>query len=186
MLKSSRLVLRSLRQDDINSTYLAWMNDPAVNCFLETRFVPQSIESIQAYWHEHRDDLNSPWFAMEIIDNGPHIGNIKLGPINWLHRRADISLFIGNRDFWGKGFATESILLISQWAFHELDLQKLTAGVYSGNVGSRRAFEKAGFELEATLKDEVFFRGKRVDAWRMGLLRKNWNQSFLSNSQNGA
>ena len=178
MLKSSRLLLRSIQQSDINSTYLGWLNDPEVNCYLETRFVPQSIESLQAYWNDHRDDANSPWFAMQIVDNGPHIGNIKLGPINWLHRRADISLFIGNRDFWGKGIATESILLISEWAFQELDLQKLTAGVYAGNIGSRRAFEKAGFECEATLKDEVFFRGVRVDAWRMGLLRRNWKKHF--------
>ena len=177
MLKSPRIMLRSLRETDINSNYLAWLNDPEVNCYLETRFVPQSIESIQAYWLNHRDNLNSPWFAIQITNNGPHIGNIKLGPINWLHRRADISLLIGDRDYWGQGIATEAILLISEWAFQELDLQKLTAGIYSGNIGSRRAFEKAGFECEATLKDEVFFRGSRVDAWKMGLLRKHWKET---------
>ena len=177
MLKSSRLLLRSLRQSDINLTYLGWLNDPEINCYLETRFVPQSLESLLAYWNDHRDDPNSPWFAIEIAENGLHIGNIKLGPINWLHRRADISLFIGNQDYWGKGIATEAILLISEWAFQDLDLYKLTSGIYSTNVASRRCFEKAGFELEATLKEDFFYKSGRVDAWRMALLRKNWTIS---------
>ena len=81
-----------------------------------------------------------------------HIGNIKLGPIHWLHRRADLSLFIGERKYWGQGYASEAIALVRDWAFRELDLQKLNAGIYSGNHGSRRAFEKCGFELEGTLR----------------------------------
>lgn len=174
MLKSSRLILRALRDSDINSTYLSWLNDRQVNCYLETRFIPQTFESIHSYWIDHRDDTNSPWFAMQVADNGLHIGNIKLGPINWMHRRADISLFIGDQNSWGKGYATEAIILISGWAFEELGLYKLAAGIYSSNVASRRAFEKAGFELEATLKEELFSAGKRHDALRMGLLRKNW------------
>lgn len=182
MLTSSRIILRPLHESDINIIYLAWLNDPKVNSCLETRFVPQSLDSIRSYWHDHRDDVNSPWFAMQVADNGLHIGNIKLGPINWLHRRADISLFIGNRDFWGKGYAAEAISLISQWAFQELDLKKLTAGIYSANMASRRSFEKAGYELEATLKEEFFYRGKHIDAWRMCLLRENWNPPASLNS----
>ena len=177
MLTSSRIILRCLNESDINSSYLAWLNDPKVNSCLETRYLPQSLESIRSYWHGHRDDPNSPWFAIQVLNNGPHIGNIKLGPINWLHRRADISLFIGNCDFWGKGYATEAISLLSHWAFQELDLRKLTAGVYSANIASRRAFEKAGFLLEATLTKEVFYRGTHIDAWRMCLLRENWDTS---------
>ena len=47
MLKSSRLFLRALQPADLNSTYLGWMNDPAVNRYLETRFLPQTLEAIR-------------------------------------------------------------------------------------------------------------------------------------------
>lgn len=171
MLHSSRLLLREVRESDLNNAYVNWLNNKEVNSYLETRFVPQSIESIRSYWQNHRDTVNSPWFAIELIDSNRHIGNIKLGPINWMHRRADISLFIGDKASWGKGYASEAIFLISKWAFDQLNLYKLSAGIYSTNIGSRRAFEKAGFELEATLKDEVYSEGSRVDVWRMGLLR---------------
>ena len=174
MLQSSRLLLRALEPSDLNITYLGWLNDPEVNRFLETRFLPQTIESLQAYWQAHRDDPTSPWFAICLVGDSRHIGNIKLGPIHWLYRHAYLSLFIGDRSFWGKGYASEAIALVRDWAFRELDLQKLNAGICAGNIGSRRAFEKCGFELEGTLRQEVVSGGQRVDTWRLGLPRSHW------------
>ena len=175
MLQSSRLLLRALELNDLNSTYLNWLNDPIVNCFLETRFLPQTYESIHAYWQSHRDDSVSPWFAICLLADSRHIGNIKLGPIHWLHRRADLSLFIGDRSCWGQGYASNAIALVRDWAFRELDLQKLNSGIYAGNIGSRRAFEKCGFELEGTLRQEVVSAGERLDVWLLGLPRSHWS-----------
>lgn len=174
MLQSSRLFLRAVESADLNTTYLGWLNDYEVNKYLETRFLPQTLEGLNEYWKNHRDDPSCPWFAICLLENNRHIGNIKLGPIQWLHRRADLSLFIGDRSCWGQGLATEVIALIRDWAFAELDLQKLNAGIYAGNYASRRAFEKCGFELEGTLKHEVFSAGGRLDVWRFGLLRTSW------------
>lgn len=174
MLQSSRLLLRALEPTDLNTTYLGWLNDPEVSRYLETRFLPQTHEALQAYWQAHRDDPASPWFAICLAGDGRHIGNIKLGPIQWLHRRADLSLFIGDRGCWGQGYASEAIALLRDWAFSELDLQKLNAGIYAGNIGSRRAFEKCGFVLEGTLQQEVVSAGQRLDVWRLGLPRSDW------------
>lgn len=177
MLSSARLLLRALHAGDLNDTYLTWLNDPEVSRFLETRFLPQTLEGLEAYWRAHRDDPACPWFAICLATDGRHIGNIKLGPIRWIHRRADLSLFIGERNCWGCGYASEAIELVRDWAFRELDLQKLNAGIYAGNIGSRRAFEKCGFELEGTLRQEVVGAGQRLDVWLMGLPRSHWSPS---------
>jgi ribosomal-protein-alanine N-acetyltransferase len=174
MLRSANLLLRALEGSDLDATYLGWLNDPYVNRYLETRFQPQTIETLQSYWQDHRDDPDNPWFAICLLGECRHIGNIKLGPIQWQHRRADLSLFIGDTSCWGKGYASEAIALIRDWAFLELDLQKLNAGIYAGNLGSLRAFEKCGFALEGTLREEVVSAGQRLDVWRMGLPRSNW------------
>ena len=178
MLSTERLLLRAIEISDLNSTYLSWLNDLEVNRFLETRFLPQTMEALQGYWQTHRDDPASPWFAICLQGDGRHIGNIKLGPIQWLHRRADISLFIGDSSCWGNGYASEAIALVRDWAFAELDLQKLNAGIYAGNHGSYRAFEKCGFCLEGTLRAEVVSRGQRLDLLRMGLPRSLWRQAI--------
>ena len=79
MLNSSRLCLRDLEPSDLNANYLGWLKDPEVNRYLETRFLPQTQEALQAYWQAHRDDPASPWFAICLVGDGRHIGNIKLG-----------------------------------------------------------------------------------------------------------
>ena len=176
MLTTPRLLLRGLEPDDLNSTYLHWLNDSEVNRYLETRFLPQTMEALNSYWQEHRDDPTSPWFAICLQADERHIGNIKLGPIHWLHRRGELSLFIGDPSCWGQGYGSEAIQAVRDWAFAELDLQKLNAGIYAGNFGSRRAFEKCGFRLEGTLTSEVVSRGERLDVWKMGLPRSHWSQ----------
>jgi RimJ/RimL family protein N-acetyltransferase len=79
---------------------------------------------------------------------GRHVGNIKLGPIDLNHRVAEVGIMIGDRDSWGQGIAPESIALLARIATDELGLRKLTAGCYASNVGSARAFAKAGFVQE--------------------------------------
>ena len=169
MLSSSRIYLRPVCETDINETYLRWLNNPAVNSYLETRFQPQTLSSLHSYWLSHRDDASSPWFAICLAKQDQHIGNIKLGPINWFHRRGDVSIFIGHQPAWGQGYATEAIKLLSDWAFKSLNLCKLNAGIYAENIGSRRAFEKCGFLQEGTFKDEAFIDGRRTDVLRYGL-----------------
>ena len=87
-----------------------------------------------------------------------HIGNIKIGPINWNHMAADVGYFIGSRDAWGKGLATEAVRRVTEFAFEELKLNKCNAGVYSGNPGSIRVLEKAGYILRVV---------REVSAWAL-------------------
>jgi len=171
-LLSARLLLRPVAEADINPTYVAWLNDPDVNAFLETRFQRQTLESVRAYWQDHGKAPSSPWWAICRRDQQDrHIGNIKLGPIHPIHRRADVSLFLGDRGCWGLGFASEAIALVRDWAFQQLGLHKLCAGLYADNIGSLRAFEKCGFRLEGTLRSEAQLdTDRRTDVLRLGLL----------------
>jgi len=41
-----------------------------------------------------------------------HIGNIKLGPIDFIHKVSDVSYFIGEKEYWGKGIATLIIKIL--------------------------------------------------------------------------
>ena len=176
MIESQRLLLRSVRQSDLTTNYLCWLHDDEVNQYLESRFQEQSMDTIYAYWKQHHNDLNSPWFAIVDRDLDKHIGNIKLGPIDWVHERGEISLFIGEKSYWGKGYASEAINALKTWAFREIGIQKLTAGIYTSNIASRKAFEKAGFTIEGTLRSEKKSSCGRVDLWIMGLPRSLWVQ----------
>jgi hypothetical protein len=94
--RGSKIVLRLAGLDDCNDQYLAWLKDPTVNQYLETRWREQTLESIRAFVAAQSASPDSYLFA--ILEADRHIGNIKVGPILPHHECADVSYFIGARD----------------------------------------------------------------------------------------
>src|SRR3954447_25913603 len=97
-LTGPRLCLREVRRSDVNENYYHWLNDPEVTRYLETRYVPRSLENIRAFVEHLDGNRDEVFLAICLKDGDRHIGNIKLGPINWVHRYSDISLLIGEKD----------------------------------------------------------------------------------------
>jgi ribosomal-protein-alanine N-acetyltransferase len=54
---------------------------------------------------------------------------------------------------WGKGYGTQIVRMVSEYAFKEMGLRKIFARVVNTNLGSSRILEKNGYMLEAELKD---------------------------------
>ncbi|TVR39923.1 MAG: N-acetyltransferase [Planctomycetota bacterium] len=177
-LYSPRLELRPLRMDDCGPRYLAWLENPAIHAWLETRWQPQSLDSIRSFVAAINDDPCSLLFGMLRAADQRHIGNIKLGPINPIHSCADISYFIGERDAWGQGFATEAIRAVVDFAFQHLALHRVQAGCYADNVGSMRALEKVGFQREGVWRQQLRVDAADTSSWQdhlwFGILADEW------------
>ena len=165
-LTGSRVLLRPLKASDVGPAYLGWLRDPRVNRYLESRFQRHTLASLRAFVASASRDPGTLLLAIVRKDSGRHIGNIKLGPIDRRHRRADIGILVGDRASWGKGFATEAIEVLASHALKTLGLHKVTAGIYDNNPGSIRAFRKAGFIVEARRRKHYLCGGR----WRDGLL----------------
>jgi len=144
------VLIRALLPEDGNETYAGWMNDQGIVEYTESRFASHTPDDLKRYIQGVRSDSLSHMWAICDVVTGIHVGNIKLGPVNTDHQFGDIGLIIGERSAWGRGFATEAISLVCDFAFKQLRLHKVTASMYEENVGSTRAFEKAGFIIEGT------------------------------------
>lgn len=175
-IEGKSIYLREVRVSDVNENYYSWLNDPDVNQYLETRYIPRSSENIKEFVKSMDGNPNSIFMAICLRDNDRHIGNIKLGPINWIHRVGNISLLIGAKEYWGKGIATESISLVVKYAFNNLNIRKLCSGCYSDNIASAKAFEKVGFKREGLLRKHWYFKGKYTDEILMGLLSEEYKE----------
>lgn len=159
------ILLRPVTPGDVTERYYSWMNDPDVNRHMETRFRPQSMEDIRDFVGKIVEHPDALFFAIVHKKTMSHVGNIKLGPVSWVHRRADVSLFVGEKSLWGQGLATQAISLVKDYACKKLKLHKVRAGCYSNNVASAKAFEKAGFTLEVVMKKEFLCGDEFVDRW---------------------
>ena len=81
------------------------------------------------------------------------IGSIKIKSDSY--GVGEIGIFIGDANYWNRGIASESISIISQWAESQKDFRKLSAGSYSINQGSIKAFVKNGFQIEGNREEHV-------------------------------
>lgn len=153
-IEGERIYLRRLGAGDVSDAYLAWMNAPEINRYLESRFQQHSRESLLAFVESVAKDPRNLFTGIFLRADDRHIGNIKLGSIHPHHRHAEIGLIVGARDCWGQGYATEAIRILTDFAFDTIGVHKIIAGAYAGNEGSARAFEKAGYKREGLLKDQ--------------------------------
>jgi ribosomal-protein-alanine N-acetyltransferase len=171
--RGSFIDLFLLTPDDVTEDYVSWLNDSAVNQFLECRFQENTLASTRAFVAEALASHHSLFLGIrfQLTTDDPsrrHVGNIKLSPIDEHHRTGEIGILIGDRAAWGKGVATAAIELLCDIARTQLSLRKITAGCYAANVGSQRAFEIAGFAVEAVRKHQVLLNGVPEDVVLMG------------------
>tara|TARA_B100000963_G_C22616755_1_gene667739 strand:+ start:2081 stop:2602 length:522 start_codon:yes stop_codon:yes gene_type:complete len=170
MKKSNKLFLKELKlKIDITAKYRDWLNDKKVNRYTEQRYKTHSISDVRNFVKEKFKSKSEFLYGIFILRKNlkEHIGNIKLGPINFRHKSAEISYFIGEKDLWGKGFATMAIKEVIKKA-RKKRIKKLRAGLYENNVASKKVLIKNGFKVEGQFKSEVIYRGKRISIFWLG------------------
>jgi RimJ/RimL family protein N-acetyltransferase len=151
---SSRLEFRTLLVDHVNQNYVNWLNDPIVNQFLESRHKVHTIESVMEFVDSVDRSSSSVFFGVFLAENGQHVGNVKLSEINFVEGSAEIGYLIGEKNLWGKGYATEAISAVCLAALRDLQIGTVTAGAYSNNMASIAVLQKCGFLRVASDTEE--------------------------------
>lgn len=172
LLQGEHLLLRPLCSADVTEKYVSWLNDLEVNQFLESRFTIQTMGSVREYVEKIFQSSQAILFGMFLENGSCHIGNIKC-EVNWYHKRGDVGFMIGDKEAWGKGYATEAIRLVVDYLFNTVGLHKITAGAYEQNTGSLKAMKKCGFFEEARLKQQAWCGDRFVDVVLLAILNSN-------------
>jgi ribosomal-protein-alanine N-acetyltransferase len=169
ILQGQKLSLRPLTEADISSDYVSWLNDPEVNRYLEVGREPVSAEQIRTRLNTYGEGTANLIFAIIDTESGKHVGNVTLNNISTTHGHGDTGLIIGDRSFWGKGYARQAWSLLVDFAFKQLELRKVEAGVVVGNIGSEKALRAIGFKEEGRQRQHFFADGKHCDVIRFGV-----------------
>ena len=170
MIKSEVIILKKLNlKKDISNKYQNWMNDFEVHKYTEQKYKKHSLADIRNFVREKNKSKNEFLYGIFLKKNNLniHIGNIKLGPINFIHKYAEISYFIGEKELWGKGYTALAIKEIIKIA-KKKGIKKLKAGLYEMNIGSKKVLIKNGFKIEGKFKSEIIYKGKRFILYWFG------------------
>lgn len=161
-----------LRPEHVTDDYVSWLNDPEVNRFLESRYTTHTMASTRDFVAAMLASPDNLFLGIRSRALGRHVGNIKIGPINTRHATGEVGILVGDKAAWGRGIATAAIAMLSEIARDDLGLRKVTAGCYASNVGSRRAFEKAGYVVEGIRPEQLLLDGHPEDLVVMGRILK--------------
>jgi len=102
-------------------------------------------------------------------------GGISLHAVDWKNNRAELSYWLGKK-YWGRGIATEAILLMLKFGFEKLKLHRIYAEVAEKNIASQKVLEKCGFRREGMEREEIYKFGKWHNTYWYGILKDDFKK----------
>ena len=107
---------------------------------------------------------------------GKLIGVCGLTWIDWKNRNAEVSTYIGEKEWQKKGAATDSLKALIKYGFETLNLHRIYAIIFEFNKSSIKLFERCGFEFEGKHREAHFIKGRYWDELVYGMLHEEYNK----------
>jgi RimJ/RimL family protein N-acetyltransferase len=114
------------------------------------------------------------YFHLRTLADDKLIGFVALFNIKWSNQAAEMAIGIGAPEYRGKGYGSDALRLILNYAFNELNLHRVELTVIAYNAGAIRAYERAGFVREGVKRQAIQRDGQRFDLIGYGILRDEW------------
>src|SRR5262249_9074640 len=113
-------------------------------------------------------------FHIRRLEDDRVIGEVALWGAASPHRNAWLSIAIGERELWGKGYGSDAMQLILGYAFRALNLHRVNLDTFEDTPRAIRAYEKLGFVHEGRVRAAMKRDSKHWDDVYMGILRSEW------------
>lgn len=151
-----------------------FMTDPEVAHLLyEEKMgpVPGPLAMAAAIWFASLS-FRPEWSIVD--ERGRFIGAIRLWRISERNRSAMLTIFIGERSHWGKGYGSDALRLALREAFGPMDLHRVELHVFEYNHRAIRSYEKVGFIREGVRRQALLRGGRYYDILVMGITREEF------------
>jgi RimJ/RimL family protein N-acetyltransferase len=111
-------------------------------------------------------------FSIKSVDSNKLLGCCGLCYINWIHRNADLSIYIGweNAYIDEEGFAEESCKLLQDYGFNQLGLHRIWTEIYEFDEKKKKLYEKLNFHVDGILRDNYYYDGKWWNSYMFSIL----------------
>ena len=177
-ITTSRLILREYVEADFEGVH-AYAKDPETVRFMtwgpntpeNTRDFIQLAIAQQAV--EPRINYH---FVTVLMASDQIIGGCGIHIRRPEHKSAEIG-YVFNKQYWGQGYATESMGALLKFGFETLQMHRIIATCDPNNIGSERVMQKNGLRKEAYFIQELWQKGRWRDSLLYAILESEWFNS---------
>jgi RimJ/RimL family protein N-acetyltransferase len=174
MIKGTKVKLRTKILSDAENDY-RWQTDPELS---DLDAVPPLNMSFPDYVEDYKDTLRHPssyrhTLAVLTLD-GTHIGNCVYYNIDRVMKEAEIGIMIGDRNFWDKGFGTDTINTLINYVFRHHNFKRLYLKTLTKNLRAQSSFSKSGFTIFGKLERDGY------SFLLMELSRNRWTEKIAA------
>jgi len=179
MLKTNRLNIRELSFDDIENVHHLLLL-PETDEF-NTLGIPETIQTTEKILQEwlrlqKQEPRSSYVFGIDKNDDNNFIGLIALNLGKVKYRTAEVWFKI-HKNFWKKGYTTETLSKLLDFGFNVLKLHRIEAGCAVENIASIKTLEKVGMIREGMKRKKLPIRGEWKDNYFYGILEEDFNKA---------
>ncbi|MEN6358020.1 MAG: GNAT family protein [Armatimonadota bacterium] len=174
-LIGEKIYLRPFEKSDLD--YIRkWYNDPELRgsiCVTE----PYNAVKTEQWFDDICKDEQRIWFAIAVKENDEVIGECGLLRMFVAWKTTDLTMIIGERDAHGKGYGSEAIRLLLDYAFGYLGFHRVAVGVAGFNEDAVRFYEKNGFKREGIQRDGYYYNYEYHDFVMMSILEDEYRHT---------
>lgn len=165
MIEGKRIILRPITIDDVDLC-TKWTQDIDVvkHVIQETKTYEEELEWLKGL----EDTPTEHVFVIIVEETDTPIGTCAVHEVSKDELTADqegmsVGIMIGEKDFWGKGYGSEAIDLVTEYAHTKLGAQRVWLTVDTVHDRAIRAYEKVGFTICKQQKnaERIFSNGEQ-------------------------
>tara|TARA_B100000575_G_C23069990_1_gene616253 strand:- start:258 stop:776 length:519 start_codon:yes stop_codon:yes gene_type:complete len=155
-VKSKRIILKPFNSIIPSQKYLRWLRDEEISRYIiKSKY--NSIDEIKKFLIS-MNSYNNYFFKIIIIKNSEHVGNIRIGPINFKNLSSKFGIMIGNRNYHGIGIGKEATKLAENFIFSFLNLKKMEFECITENIAAMNMYRSLNFN-EKKIKRKLIING---------------------------
>lgn len=177
MITKKRIVIRPKSSSDAWDDY-SWETDPELAELDAAPVVrmPYSQYLLDYDFEIRRASPTSQQFAVDTLD-GEHIGNCSYYNLNKDNGEVELGIIIGNRDYWSRGYGTDTVITLVNHIFSQLKVNRIHLKTLESNHRAQICFRKCGFIVCGQLaKREYQFI-------RMEIYRDRWQEQLAETEE---
>jgi RimJ/RimL family protein N-acetyltransferase len=156
-----------------------WSGDTEFRRLLDSDPVRYQLASeVKTDIEKRAERPNAFPFGIHTAADDKFIGFVSLWVRDWSSAEAFVGIGIGDRAYWSRGYGSDAMRLALRFAFHELNLERVSLEANGDNARAIRAYEKCGFVHEGTQREWEGRDGRRAHIIAMGILRADWERAL--------